>query len=209
MHSEVVDYLNKSVSNSSAVHNQPELGDHSVSVSSDSILEVCKSLKESSEFNFNVLQVITGCDYVSTEEKPVEDRIEISYILANFIANTELILKTKIPRGDLTNLPQINSVASVWKAANWQERECMDMFGVQFLNHPDHRRILCPDDWEGYPLRKDYKSAEYYNEMRIYPPEKMNLEEHEIIKKTAEGEKLKREKEKAAKAAAAEKENKE
>jgi len=212
MHSQVVDYLNKSVSNSSAVHNQAEIGDHSVSVNSESILEVCQSLKKS-EFDFNVLQVITGCDYLPNDgaegAKVVEGRIEISYILASFTKNTEIIIKTKVKRGDMDNLPEIESVSSVWKAADWQERECMDMFGVQFKNHPDLRRILCPDDWEGHPLRKDYKAAEVYNKMKIYPPEKMNLEEHEVIRKTKEAEKAKREKEKAAKAAAAEKDKKE
>ena len=76
--------------------------------------------------------------------------------------NTELILKVRLPRGDENNLPKVDSVCSVWKAANFQERECYDMMGVEFNNHPDLRRILCPEDWEGYPLRKDYEEPDYY-----------------------------------------------
>jgi len=168
MHNQIADYLNKSVAGANAVVNDvvANVGDKSMTVDSSKIFEVCNALKTSSEFDFNVLQVITGTDY--------QDRIELSYILASFTKNLELILKVKLPRGDEKNLPKINSVASVWSAANFQEREAFDMIGVEFLCHPDHRRILTPDDWKGFPLRKDYVVEEVYNGMVVNPPGKNN-----------------------------------
>jgi len=168
MFNQIADYINKTVAGANAVVNElvANVGDKSITVDSSKIFEVCNALKTSSEFEFNVLQVITGTDY--------SDRIELSYILASFTKNLELILKVKLPRGDEKNLPKINSVASVWSAANYQEREAFDMIGVEFLCHPDHRRILCPDDWKGYPLRKDYVVEEIYNGMVVNPPAKNN-----------------------------------
>ena len=62
---------------------------------------------------------------------------------------------------------EIHSVESIWKAADWHEREAFDMMGVKIINHPDMKRILLPQDWDGYPLRKDYKTPEYYNGMPV------------------------------------------
>ena len=63
--------------------------------------------------------------------------------------------------------PSVPTVSLVWRTADWHERELFDMFGVHFENHPDLKRILCPDDWEGFPLRKDYKAADSYRGMKI------------------------------------------
>ena len=63
--------------------------------------------------------------------------------------------------------PEVESVESVWKCADWHEREAYDMYGFKFLNHPDLIRILMPYDWEGYPLRKDYKNPEFYQGMKV------------------------------------------
>ena len=85
-------------------------------------------------------------------------------------------------------------MCDVYSAANWQERECYDMLGVRFKNHPDHRRILCPDDWEGFPLRRDYEAAKSYRGMEIYPDDKMNFEDREFAQKQKELEKAEKEK---------------
>jgi NADH-quinone oxidoreductase subunit C len=77
--------------------------------------------------------------------------------------NFSIMLKVVIPRDN----PVIRSVASIWKTANWHEREIFDLFGVQFQNHPDLRRILLPADWDGHPLRKDYKQQEYYKNIKV------------------------------------------
>jgi NADH-quinone oxidoreductase subunit C len=180
MHNKIVEFLNKAVPGSNAVANIATLGDSSVTVNSTSILEVCKNLKNSEEFHFQVLQVISGTDF------PDANEVEVAYILASYSKNLELILKTRLPRGDKSNLSKIDSVVSVWSAANFQERECYDMIGVDFVGHPDLRRILCADGWVGHPLRKDYVAEEKYMDMLINPPHKINTEDHFFGKKLRE-----------------------
>jgi len=155
------------------LHNPPEgVGSSSIEITPQSLREVCFYLRDQSPLKFQVLQVISGIDYV--------DYLEVCYMLANFDLNRsyEMILKVKL--SDRVN-PSLDSVSDIWPAANWQERECYDMLGVVFKNHPDFRRILCPDDWEGFPLRKDYVAAKFYNGMQVYPDHKMNLEERSYI----------------------------
>jgi NADH-quinone oxidoreductase subunit C len=176
MHESLLSLLQKHLPSAKAELVKKEAGDQSIVVQSAVIHEVCLFLRDLPSFEFQVLQVITGCDYPP-------DRIEVSYILASYKNNLELILKTHLPRQN----PSLYSVHDVWKAALFQERECFDMLGVIFHNHPDLRRILCPDDWEGYPLRKDYQAAEEYRGMKIYPADKMNFPEREFAKKQKQG----------------------
>lgn len=179
MHNQIAEFLNIEVSTANAVVNVPaSVGDLSITVDAASIFDVCKSLKESDEFQMNVLQVITGTDYA--------DRIEVSYILASFSKNFEVILKANLPRGDKFNLPKIQSVTSLWRAADFQERETFDMIGVDFTGHPDLRRILCPYDWDGHPLRRDYVVQEKYLDMVVNPPGKINTEDHMFAKRLRE-----------------------
>lgn len=177
MHNEIAEHLNKTVVGCNAEVRTAEVGDSSLFVEPTHILETCTALKVS-DWQFNVLQVITGCDY--------PDRIEVSYILASFIKNHEIILKVKLPKSSPTDIPEIESVCSLWNAANFLERECYDMVGVKFNNHPDHRRILCPDDWEGFPLRKDYVVQEKYLGMTVNPENKINNADHFFFKKIQE-----------------------
>lgn len=184
MHNQIAEFLNRNVPGCNAVINAPVavVGDQSITVNASTILEVCHALKSSLEFAFNVLQVISGTDY--------PDRIEVSYILASYSKNLELILKVKLPRFEgadaKNNLPKINSVVSVWSAANFQERETYDMIGVEFVGHPDFRRILCPDDWEGHPLRKDYIVQAKYLDMVVDPPAKNNTADQMFGKRLKE-----------------------
>lgn len=180
MHNELATKLNSLVSGSNAAANIATVGDSSVKVDAGKILEVCKALKSE---GYNVLQAITGTDF--------KDRLEITYVLADFTRNLELLLKADLPRGDgngnnKDTLPKIDSVVSVWNAANFQERETYDMLGVNFVGHPDLRRILTPDDWQGYPLRRDYVVAEKYLDMEINPAHKINLGDHMFGKKLKE-----------------------
>jgi NADH-quinone oxidoreductase subunit C len=114
-------------------------------IAPDKIVSVCGFLKY--DLGFVRLSTITGVDWY-----PAEPRFEVVYHLHSLDRNERLRLKCRLPGGD----PQIDSVTEVWRGANWFEREIFDLFGVRFRNHPALRRILLPDDWEGYPLRKDY-----------------------------------------------------
>ena len=181
MHNEIATKINTLVSGSSAVVNAPAtVGDYSITVEAGKILEICKALKSE---GYNVLQCITATDY--------PDRIELTYVLADFTKNLELLLKVNVGRGDGTGnnkdtLAKINSVVSVWSAANFQEREAYDMMGINFVGHPDLRRVLTPDDWQGYPLRKDYVVQEKYLDMTVNPPWKTNTDDHLFGKKLKE-----------------------
>ncbi|TNF03770.1 MAG: NADH-quinone oxidoreductase subunit C [Deltaproteobacteria bacterium] len=166
MHSEWTSKINAAVSGANAEHVAAEVGDDTIFVASEKILDVCKYLYSAEGMEFNVLQVVTGTDY--------EDRIEVSYVLASFINNLELILKVKLPKASKDATPELESVCSVWKAANFLERETYDMVGVIFKNHPDLRRLLCPQDWEGWPLRKDYVVQKVYAGMEVNPAHKIN-----------------------------------
>jgi NADH-quinone oxidoreductase subunit C len=174
MHNEIVSLINSAVPGANAVANiAPDAKlDSSITVEAVHIYKVVEFLKTKSPVSFNSLECISGVDWM--------ERMEICYMLANFDVNAprELILKTNVT--DRIN-PAVDSIVKLFMAANFQEREVYDMFGIKFNNHPDLRRILCPDDWEGFPLRKDYMTAKYYNGMEIYPDNKMNFEDRDFI----------------------------
>jgi NADH-quinone oxidoreductase subunit C len=169
MLSEIVDNINSKISNAGAQLNEAEVGSSSVTVNAEAIEKVCHYLKDS-EYEFNALEVITGCDY--------EDRIEVTYAITSYTKNHDVLLKVKLPKPAANETVDMPSVCSVWASANFQERECFDMVGVSFSNHPDMRRILCPEDWEGFPLRKDYKVQEKYHDMDVNPEHKINNPDH-------------------------------
>jgi NADH-quinone oxidoreductase subunit C len=109
------------------------------------IAGVCAYLKNKQKFTR--LSTITAVDWY-----PDEPRFEVVYHLHSPDRNERLRLKCRLPGAN----PEIASVTAVWRGADWYERETFDLFGIQFRNHPDLRRIMLPEDWEGYPLRKDY-----------------------------------------------------
>ena len=115
-----------------------------VSVEADGIVQACRSLKEQSYVR---LSFITAVDWY-----PGEPRFELVYSLHSFERNHWLRVKCRLGGHD----PEIDSVTGVWRAADWYERELFDLFGIRFRHHPDLRRILMPEGWEGHPLRKDY-----------------------------------------------------
>jgi NADH-quinone oxidoreductase subunit C len=110
------------------------------------IVSVCGFLKYDQQFVR--LSTVTGVD-----RYPAEPRFEVVYHLLSLERNLRVRVKARL-RGEQ---PEIDSVTSVWRGANWYEREVFDLFGVVFRGHPDLRRIMLPDDWTGHPLRKDYK----------------------------------------------------
>ena len=117
----------------------------SVHVDAQRIVEICDFLKNDKDASFNYLSDLTCVHYPDRRQTP----FEIVYNLFSIEENERVRLKAAAK-------DSIESVTSVWPAANWLEREVFDLFGVTFSNHPDLRRLLLPPDWEGYPLRKDY-----------------------------------------------------
>ncbi|MDQ1558663.1 MAG: NADH-quinone oxidoreductase subunit [Pyrinomonadaceae bacterium] len=123
------------------------LGQLSVRVVPARIVEVCEFLKRDAESPFDYLSDLTCVHFPENADAP----FEVVYNLYSISANARVRLKART-----TDAAGVESVTGVWPAANWMEREVYDLFGVQFHNHPDLRRILLPPDWEGHPLRKDY-----------------------------------------------------
>ncbi|MCX7835238.1 MAG: NADH-quinone oxidoreductase subunit C [bacterium] len=119
------------------------------------LLRVATILRTDPEAKFDFLHSITGIDLKS-------DLLAVYHIYA-ISRNERIILKVKIPKDH----PMIDSVAHLWPSADWHEREAFDLVGILFHNHPDLRRILLPDDWEGHPLRKDYVPPDYYGEFPV------------------------------------------
>lgn len=129
----------------------------------DRIAEVCLELRNNPETYFDFLSSLSGVDYGVEAGK-----FGVVYHLASIPYKTQLTLKiSKENNRDLADLPSFPSICSVYRSADWHEREAYDMLGIFFEGHPDLRRILMPDDWEGFPLRKDYKNAEYYKGIKI------------------------------------------
>jgi NADH-quinone oxidoreductase subunit C len=129
-----------------------------IKISADDLLPVMDALYRSPATYFDVLSCVTGVD------NGVEARsMEIAYNLYSIPFDYRLMVKILLNR----DKPEIESVSHIWKTANWHEREIFDMYGVYFKNHPDLRRILMPSDWEGHPLRKDYKQQQYYRDIKI------------------------------------------
>lgn len=120
-----------------------------ISVKKDEILRLMKYLKEHPEFSFDYLTDLTGVDYLDME---IEPRFAVVYHLYSFKNNYRIRVKALVPEDDV----EVDSMSSLWKGAIWLEREAFDMFGFQFRGHPDLRRILMPDNFDGFPLRKDY-----------------------------------------------------
>ncbi len=174
MLNDIANFLNGAVSGCSATANSAEVGDGNVTVDGAHLHACVKALKESDEFDMNVLQVISGVDY--------PERIEVNYMLASFTKNTEFILKVKLPKPNPDHVPSIDSICDLYASANFLERETYDMNGVTFNNHPDHRRILCPEDWEGYPLRRDYKVQKEWAGLEVNPEHKINSADHTFYK---------------------------
>ena len=114
-------------------------------VSADKIVDVCQFLRD--EHGFNRVSSVTALDWY-----PQEPRFEVVYLLHAVKEAARLRLKVRVPG----EKPSVASVTPVWPGANWYEREVFDLFGVTFEGHPDLRRIMMPDGWQGHPLRKDF-----------------------------------------------------
>ncbi len=121
-----------------------------------SVHDVAAALRNDPELRFDYLMCLSGVDNG-------RETLGVVYHLSSMTHGHKLTLRTEVPSSD-ANVP---SVTDLWPAANWHEREAWDMFGVNFVNHPDLRRILLPEDYPGHPLRKDFKVPEFYNGMKV------------------------------------------
>jgi NADH-quinone oxidoreductase subunit C len=139
-----------------ALDNAPAVDMPALVADREHIVEVCQVLRDDPALQFALLVDVTAADYL-----PASPRFEIVYLFACVGAAyatgepapaRRLRLKVRLPDND----PRISSIVSVYPAAGWPEREIFDLFGILFDGHPDMRRILMPEDWEGHPLRKDY-----------------------------------------------------
>jgi len=128
-------------------------GDPFVCVHADAIQEICRFLKHDDALAFDALSNLSGVDY------PKNGAIQVVYHLYSYRHRHTIVLKVNANREDAV----VPTLAGVWRAANWLEREVFDLLGVRFEGHPELRRLLMPEDWVGHPLRKDFVEPEEYH----------------------------------------------
>ncbi len=124
-----------------------------IQMNSKNWFEIAQYLRDNPDFLFDSLQCVTGYDFGENEN------LEVRYNLHSMTHHHAIEIRIKIDR----NYPQIPSIEQVWRIGDWFERETYDMYGIEFSGHRNLTRILCPEDWEGWPLRKDYETQETYH----------------------------------------------
>jgi NADH-quinone oxidoreductase subunit C len=124
----------------------------------EQILPVCEFLWKNPATYFDSLSCLTAID-----QGPEAGKMEVIYTLYSIPNHLTLHLRVILDR----STPTISSVSSIWRTADWHEREAFDLLGIQFSGHPDLRRILLPEDWEGHPLRKDYVEQSKYHGIQV------------------------------------------
>ena len=124
--------------------------EQALEVEKEIILEVLKFAKESKELCFDLLSCLVGVDRIAN--------LELIYLLTSLEHKHKLALKVLLPREN----PEIETASFIWAGADWHEREIAELFGIKFLNHPDPRPLLLPEEWdEGFPLRKDWAGKDF------------------------------------------------
>ena len=150
---EITDHIRSTLGQEVVLSIDENSSPKSIQIESEDILQVMTFLHQTEGLYFDSLSCITGLD-----NGPESGQMEVVYNLYSIPCDHHLAVKVLINREN----PQTPSLTTIWKTADWQEREAYDMLGIEFSNHPDLRRILMPADWEGHPLRKDYKEPEFY-----------------------------------------------
>jgi NADH-quinone oxidoreductase subunit C len=160
---------------SAIVAKNAEALDPFVAIEPAKFVEVCAFLRDDSRLKFELLNDISGVDYLEIDPKKVakagfEPHLEVVYHVSSFaFPCRRFTLKLILPRWKDNvpgRLPEVPSVSGVWRTADWHEREVYDLLGVIFTGHPDLTRILLADDWVGHPLRKDYEFPLEYHGIR-------------------------------------------
>ena len=127
-------------------------GETTIVVPRELLRATAERCREDANLQYNLLSDATCLD-----RYPAEPRFELSYHLVSILKREKVRLRVRLSGNDAV----VDSLVPVWPGANWLEREIFDLFGIRFTGHPDLRRILLPDDWEGYPLRRDYPVEGY------------------------------------------------
>ncbi|MEY3174853.1 MAG: NADH-quinone oxidoreductase subunit 1 [Planctomycetota bacterium] len=145
-----------------------------IQVAPDSLVPVARFLHDDPRLLFDHLNDLCGVDYCEPDEKKAakfghEPHVEVVYHLSSLKLRQTAKLKVSVPRwkdNQPGQLPVVPSVSSIWGIANWHEREAYDLVGIEFAGHPNLRRILCPEDWVGHALRRDYQFPLEYHGVR-------------------------------------------
>jgi len=117
-------------------------------VPAEAVIDACRLLRDDNQTQFDMMVDVTAVDLL-----PVSPRWEVVYQLTSLSRNARFRLKVEVEDGPD---PEVPSITSVYQSANWYEREIFDLMGIRFAGHPDLRRIVLPDDWQGFPLRYDH-----------------------------------------------------
>ena len=139
-----------------------------MTIGADALIATATLLRDDPDLAFDYLADLTGVDFF-----PRVPRFDVAYHLYSMKHNHRLRLEVPIDG----ETPKLESVVSIWPAANWHEREVFDLLGIEFVNHPDLRRILMPEDWEGYPLRKDYPLLGHQDPVERWSGGRTNFEQ--------------------------------
>ena len=175
----IIDALSPLVSGA-AYEAAPSVDFTTIYVPADRLIPTCIALRETPSLGFNVLAEVTAADYF-----PRDPRFEVVYHLLSVPNRRRLRLKVRA-----SERLAVPTVQSIWPSAGWLEREVWDMFGIVFEGHPDLRRLLMPEDWEGHPQRKDYpvqirKATQTYEPLEVSEEEfKANLERDRVKRTT-------------------------
>lgn len=133
-----------------------------IQIQANQLLELCQFLANDERLFFDYLACVTGID-----NGTAASTMEVIYHLTSIPYEHNLAIKVIVERPADGIPPKVPSVSSIWRTADWHERETYDLVGISFENHPDLRRILLPNDWHGHPLRKDYQAQEFYHGIKV------------------------------------------
>ena len=176
--SEIIAALSPLVPNAS-FEEAPGVDFATIYVPAERLVDTCRALRDAEPLRFTTIIEITAADYI-----PRQPRFEVVYHLLSISRRAHVRLKVRVADG--ATLP---TVQTIWKGAGWPEREVWDMFGIVFDGHPDLRRLLMPEDWEGHPARKDYpvqirKGAQTYEPLEVSEHEFRANIERDRVKRT-------------------------
>lgn len=155
LHNEIFEQLKNIFGEAVMELNDQVPTDPYLTVSTDKLFEICHTLRDHELFQFDYLMCLSGLD--------LDENVGVVYHLYSMRLKHRLVLKVFVPKAD----PAVPSVERIWRSADWHEREAYDLLGIQFVGHHNLIRILCPYDWVGHALRKDYETPETYHGMKI------------------------------------------